>query len=98
LIYETIDLGLVSLLEEHGIAPDQLESNTLSFTPDPLYTDTVYVHHDLGAHCLMLSRWLDTLVKSLGDPATMEKALAEPEPTEAFWILKALPADSSISS
>jgi nucleoporin NUP82 len=94
LIYETIDLGLVSTLQDNRISLDHLESNSLSFTSDPLYVDTVYVHHNLGAHCLMLSPWLETFAKSLRDANEIEKALVDPEATEVFWILRALPTDS----
>lgn len=44
---------------------EALVQNEPSFFVDPLYDDTVYVHHALGVHCLMLRKWIDPLVEAL---------------------------------
>ncbi|KAK4698743.1 nucleoporin NUP82, partial [Phenoliferia sp. Uapishka_3] len=96
-VYETIDLGLAEAVQESGRS---LEHNYPTFVRDPIYKDTLYVKHSLGAHCLIMARWLDTVVDfgageevgGGGDEQRlqrkMEEALLEGESTEVLWILK----------
>lgn len=79
-VYETIDLGLVSMLSEmetsesaswlgkHQTGPSLLALLHLNhpvFASDPIYNDTVYLYHAFGVHALDMSRWLQPLAGSL---------------------------------
>lgn len=96
--YESIDLQLAEAVRERGPSSATvdveaaLEDNVLSFTRDPLYGDTVYVHHAFGAHSLSLGTWLPRLAALLsgssnGDDAQEEDRLR----TEAHRLLAARP-------
>lgn len=102
-IYETIDLGLLSELEQaSNSSPSSIattiDSNWTTIVKDPLYSDTIYIHHSLGAHCLILSRWLDDLAdftqSSEEDSDLLQKEvernLKVQKETEVIWILKTI--------
>lgn len=102
-VYETIDLGLSSVLEKAGRdVGEELEENYPTFGKDSLYGDTVYVYHSLGAHCLLLSTSLDGLSDLTHDEASddeglqreVEKTLAGQDSTSVLWILSTLSSRS----
>lgn len=86
-VYETIDLGLASMLSRMTSEPtswlgkqqgnsrdlvDLLQVNHAVFVPDPIYQDTIYIYHAFGVHCLNMSRWLQPLARSLCDDVGRE--------------------------
>ncbi|GJN87826.1 hypothetical protein Rhopal_000781-T1 [Rhodotorula paludigena] len=102
-VYESIDLGLAAELSSSGdeaVVARGLAHNCPVLVRDPLYADTLYVQHALGAHCLLLGPWLEGLVEALqgaegeGDEEDkalerdVEKALKEQKGTEVLWVLK----------
>ena len=103
-VYETIDLGLLSTLREElpTATPSKIaeivENNWTTVAKDPLYSDTLYIHHSLGAHCLLLSNWLDELALSAVSPEEdavilqneVERSLKTRKETEVLWILKTI--------
>jgi nucleoporin NUP82 len=70
-VYETIDLGLVSMLSQSSAQPsdpallDLLQGNYVLLTPDPIHDDTVYVSHAFGVHTLILGPMLQSLAVAL---------------------------------
>ena len=103
-VYETIDLGLLSTLRTSlpTAAPSTIaeiiENNWTTIAKDSLYSDTLYIHHSLGAHCLLLSNWLDELASSVASPEEdagilqneVERSLKTLKETEVLWILKTI--------
>ncbi|KAG7097129.1 hypothetical protein E1B28_004507 [Marasmius oreades] len=72
-VYESIDLGLVSLLNSlssstpnHSVL-DLLRGNRPVITPDPVHSDTVYVYHAFGVHALNLQPVLQNLLPAEED-------------------------------
>ncbi|GAA5879559.1 hypothetical protein JCM8547_003105 [Rhodosporidiobolus lusitaniae] len=103
-VWESIDLGLAAELNpsggekgEKGVARG-LAENFPSFVRDPLYPDTLYVRHALGAHCILLGGWLEGLIEVVQEgEAEGEKAVREAEGkvkeqkgSEVLWVLKTL--------
>lgn len=105
-MYETIDLGLADEINpsraekgEKAVAT-ALKDNYPVLTRDPLYADTLYIYHALGAHCLLLAPWLEELLETVqeGDDADegdeeklqkqAEKTLKKQQRTEVLWVLK----------
>ncbi|PWN47778.1 hypothetical protein IE53DRAFT_381867 [Violaceomyces palustris] len=83
LVYETIDLGLLSTLAENrtpriaqSAASELLLKQSSAFRPsivrDPLYSDTIYIYHSLGAHCLSMSKWSKKLLEAISLPSEDE--------------------------
>ncbi|KAF8592657.1 hypothetical protein K439DRAFT_1650279 [Ramaria rubella] len=82
-VYETIDLGLVSILSQLTTSEpvswlgnqqtgstnllELLHYNHPVFVSDPIYQDSIYIYHSFGVHCLNMSRWLQPLASSLRD-------------------------------
>ncbi|KAI9135924.1 nuclear pore component-domain-containing protein [Paraphysoderma sedebokerense] len=69
IVYESIDLGLSSTLSNtpsNSTSSISTDSNptTLEIVVDPLYSDTFYVYHSMGAHCVNVSNWTSQLIKS----------------------------------
>lgn len=102
-VYETIDLGLATtLLDAKEDVEEGLDDNSPFFVTDPIYPDTLYVYHDLGAHCLLMGRWLEEMLEIMnldgdeeGDEEDDEKVLKEAERslrssqgTDVLWMLK----------
>lgn len=104
LVLESIDLGLA---DEVGAGDEDrveraLATNWPTLVQDPLYEDSLYVYHALGAHCLMLSRWLEDVVPALASDDTevdhegddgeggkeLERVMRSQQPTDVAWILK----------
>jgi nucleoporin NUP82 len=58
-VFESVDLGTCESLRRAG-CHDIVEATTQNspvFYVDPVYSDTIYVYHLLGVHCLWLRRW-----------------------------------------
>lgn len=81
LVYETIDLGILDTALENGVTSqsaasdvllDKVGSNRPCFVRDPLYADTIYVYHALGAHCLGFATWTAKLIEALNMPSQDE--------------------------
>ncbi|TFY82602.1 hypothetical protein EWM64_g1412 [Hericium alpestre] len=65
-VYETIDLGLVSMLSATDPPLlDLLQANYQVFHADPIYDDTVYVYHAFGVHVLHFDVVLRHLASAL---------------------------------
>lgn len=69
-VYETIDLGLVSILDRTPGSSDPsvldlLQANHPVFHTDPIHDDTVYVYHAFGVHALYLGPMLRALGAAL---------------------------------
>ncbi|KAJ7179274.1 hypothetical protein C8R46DRAFT_1187640 [Mycena filopes] len=61
-VYETIDLGLVVMLQgQLGL----VQGNHPVFLADPIHDDTVYVYHAFGVHTLHLGPMLQSLAVAL---------------------------------
>ncbi|KAN0063116.1 hypothetical protein ACQY0O_004279 [Thecaphora frezii] len=80
-MYETIDLGLLDSVMEasrstQSESSDLLLTQSACFRPclvaDPLYRDTLYVYHPLGAQCLGFAKWAGKLMDALNLPAEEE--------------------------
>ncbi|GAA5883205.1 hypothetical protein JCM1840_004672, partial [Sporobolomyces johnsonii] len=111
-VYETIDLGLASEINPSGSPSGEDDvarlldaRNCPTIVKDPLYADTLYVYHALGAHCLLLSRWLEDLADVAGEDEDDEKLQGEVEKTlkgqtatEVLWVLKTLSAEDEEDS
>ncbi|BGP13210.1 hypothetical protein JCM10213v2_001129 [Rhodosporidiobolus nylandii] len=107
-VYETIDLGLADELNPSGSEAGEeavasgLADNHLTLVRDALYPDTLYAHHALGAHCLVLSPWLEALAAATHDEGNVEaedetkrqreveKSVKAAQGTEVLWVLKTL--------
>jgi nucleoporin NUP82 len=69
-VYETIDLGTVSLLKEStsnasGSLLDLLQASYPMFHLDPIHNDIIYVYHAFGVHSLDLSGLVEPLADAL---------------------------------
>ncbi|BGP53206.1 hypothetical protein JCM8202v2_000765 [Rhodotorula sphaerocarpa] len=94
-VYESIDLGLAAELNPNDDNEDAvrvgLKHNAPRLVRDPLYPDTVYIQHVLGAHCLLLGPWLGDLSKAMAASdaeAATQKALQGAKGTEVLWVLR----------
>ncbi|BGP29327.1 hypothetical protein JCM10296v2_001066 [Rhodotorula toruloides] len=97
-VYESIDLGLASELASSAV-PSELRTNAPVLVRDPLYPDTLYVQHKLGAHCLLFGPWLEEVGEALRvdaekedaggkEESEVEKVLRKGTGTEVLWVLK----------
>ena len=93
-VYETIDLGLVSMLSQSSASPllDLLQGNHLTFIPDPIHDDAVYVSHAFGVHTLVLGVVLQNLAAALReddetDGTSLTAALQNSDGSEVHAIL-----------
>ncbi|KAH8830692.1 hypothetical protein DL96DRAFT_1707496 [Flagelloscypha sp. PMI_526] len=105
LVYESIDLGLISKLEGLDSAfISQLERNYPSFYHDPIHDGTVFVYHALGVHSLDAWPLLDHLRRALkqNDEATapieFETCLRTCPPTDVVPILTTFSVEKKSSS
>ncbi|KAG9317592.1 hypothetical protein JVU11DRAFT_1800 [Chiua virens] len=68
-VYETIDLGLVSMLQTPSSSTepllDLLQANHPVILPDPIHDDTIYIYHAFGVHSLEFGELLDSLATAL---------------------------------
>jgi len=97
-VYETLDLGLVSMLSQCSAPPseppilDLLQGNHLLLLPDPIHDDTIYVSHAFGVHTLMLGPVLQSLAIALredddSENNSLKTALQKSEGTDVHPIL-----------
>ncbi|KAK7049644.1 hypothetical protein VNI00_005675 [Paramarasmius palmivorus] len=66
-VYESIDLGLITLLNSVSSSPnisnlELLQGNYPVLVPDPINSDTLYVYHAFGVHALNLRPVLQNLL------------------------------------
>lgn len=94
-VYESIDLGLAAELnpnsDDESAVRTGLRHNAPRLVRDPLYADTIYVQHALGAHCLLLGPWLDDLAQAMSDSKAEDEVariLQQSQGTEVLWVLK----------
>ncbi|KZT65994.1 hypothetical protein DAEQUDRAFT_730757 [Daedalea quercina L-15889] len=74
-VYETIDLGIVSTLQQVSALASQrlldlIDGNHPVLYPDPISQDTVYVHHAFGIHALQFESLLRSLALALRDDSS----------------------------
>jgi len=90
-IFESVDLGIATILRRSGKVLQELDENWVLFQVDPLYPDTVYVYHSLGLHSLQMGEWLETIIEVMeGDPQdedTVAAALSRANPTTVEWVV-----------
>jgi nucleoporin NUP82 len=92
-VYETIDLGLISSLDQPPRRPpvlDLLQGNYPSLLVDPIRDDTVYVYHAFGVHALHLGSMFQSLYMALREDEhrnSLDAALANSCGTDVQPIL-----------
>ncbi|KAI0729377.1 hypothetical protein C8Q72DRAFT_778331 [Fomitopsis betulina] len=108
-VYETIDLGIVSMLQK-GSTPgsqgllDLIEGNHPVLYADPINQDTVYVHHAFGVHALQFESLLRSLAIALRDDTSdkggtpLEESLQKAKGTDVHPLLSTLDVQSRSSS
>ena len=75
-VYESIDLGLASLLLKSASPPndesilDLLKANYPVFLQDPIHDESIYVYHAFGVHALQLGPVLQNLANALKEDAS----------------------------
>lgn len=99
-VYESLDLGLASAVSPAGderVVSRALAHNAPTIVRDPLYADTLYVRHALGAHALFMGGWLRPVADALrgadgAEDDALEKdlgaVLKEARGTEVCWVLE----------
>ena len=73
-VFESIDLGICDALR-NAQCKDVVEATSRNwpvFQVDPVYSDTVYVAHAFGVHCLWLRGWVSTLLGALTSAGAKE--------------------------
>ncbi|KAG8965932.1 hypothetical protein FRC03_012768 [Tulasnella sp. 419] len=102
-VYETIDLGILSVV---GSSSPAIDSNRPMFHADPLYGDVIYIFHSFGIHSLAMRSWVDVLVRAMQRDRAEERSvgykledvLAEPHPTEVRQLLSTYSANQKSSA
>lgn len=75
-VYETIDLGLIDLLQQpSGQLLDLLQGNHPVLFADPIHEDTVYVYHAFGVHVLQLGGVVSSLAPAFKAEEDEQSAL-----------------------
>ncbi|KZW04291.1 hypothetical protein EXIGLDRAFT_758582 [Exidia glandulosa HHB12029] len=107
-VFETVDLGVLKSLKSSGMRPaditDALSTNFPLFVVDPLYSDTIYVYHAFGVHCLLLRRWVSTLFRALAaedkgrDATAVDASLNKSLGTDTFCVLDVTTGSSHAST
>jgi nucleoporin NUP82 len=65
-VYETVDLGLVSMLSKVDTSLlELLQGNHPVFIRDPIHDDALYLHHAFGVHVMNLATLLQSLAVAL---------------------------------
>lgn len=68
-VYETIDLGVISMLKTPSSSDDSLldllQANYPVILADPIHDDTLYIYHAFGVHSLEFGDLLHSLVTAL---------------------------------
>ncbi|KAF9222099.1 hypothetical protein BS17DRAFT_784420 [Gyrodon lividus] len=96
-VYETIDLGLVSMLKTPSLTSstnvllELLQANHPVLLADPIHDDTIYVYHAFGVHALEFGDLLQSLTAALRadgeDGTALTKALEKSTGTQVAPIL-----------
>lgn len=94
-VYETIDLGILSMLKTASSSTnsllDLLQTNHPVILPDPIHDDTIYIYHAFGVHSLEFGDLLRNLATALraddDDGATLKSALEKSVGTHVSPIL-----------
>jgi len=96
-VYESIDLGLVDMLNQVSEDPNAtpllelLRGNHPVFLLDPMHDDMLYVYHAFGVHALDISPVLRNLAASLreegDDDSVLKQGLEKELTTNAQPIL-----------
>lgn len=72
-VYEVIDLGLLSVLNEGPLASEissgMIERNHTVFYSDPIHDDTIYAYHCFGVHVLNLNPIFQNIAAAIKDEA-----------------------------
>lgn len=84
-VYETIDLGVISMLKTPSSPTnsslDQLQANHPVILADPVHDDTIYIYHAFGVHSLEFGDLLCNLATALraddDDGATLTSMLEQ---------------------
>ncbi|MCO5565645.1 hypothetical protein L7F22_019319 [Adiantum nelumboides] len=102
LVYESIDLGILSSLKNVQDFEHALRSNPVRFVLDPLYSDFIYVHHLAGAHVIGISRWSNQIAQALESDnnnsgvsavaSSLERVLHHKIPSEVACIVNTVPS------
>lgn len=69
-VYETVDLGIISILKKSSSSSQLLELLQGShpvFLRDPIQDESAYVYHAFGVHALHLAPLLQALTAALRD-------------------------------
>lgn len=94
-VYETIDLGIISMLKAPSSSAnsllDLLQANHPVILPDPIHDDTIYIYHAFGVHSLEFGDLLRSLTMALraddDDGTTLSHMLERSVGTHASPIL-----------
>ncbi|KAF8558849.1 hypothetical protein OG21DRAFT_1474674 [Imleria badia] len=94
-VYETIDLGVISMLKTPSSSAnsllDLIQGNHPVILPDPIHDDTVYIYHAFGVHSLEFGDLLRNLATALraddDDGTTLSTMLENPVGTHVSPIL-----------
>jgi nucleoporin NUP82 len=74
-VYESVDLGLYSLLSTDPPAISLLKANHPVILPDPIHDDVFFVYHAFGVHSINLSKIVSSLSEALQEDDTGEALL-----------------------
>lgn len=88
LVYETVDLGVLEAVWGVGAATlDNIDAaltySTAAFEPDPLYSDTIYVHHILGVHAVNFGKWARLLAAAVSSFDEEDRPTSFTTPTKS---------------
>ncbi|KAJ3517544.1 hypothetical protein NLJ89_g434 [Agrocybe chaxingu] len=107
-VYESIDLGLISMLNEVTVDSktksvlDLLRANHPVFLVDPLHDDMIYVYHAFGVHALDISPVLQSLSAALKegseDASILEKSLGKSTTTNVRPLLNTFSVERGCSN
>lgn len=94
-VYETVDLGLISMLKTRSSSTesllDLLQANHPVIFLDPVHDDTIYIYHAFGVHSLEFGDLLRSLAMALraddDDGASLNNALEKSVGTHVSPIL-----------
>ncbi|KAH7105499.1 hypothetical protein BKA62DRAFT_766862 [Auriculariales sp. MPI-PUGE-AT-0066] len=100
-VFESIDLGTCETLRVAGCTDiaEATAQNYPLFQVDPVYSDTVYVYHSFGIHCLWLRRWVTAILAAIGPNASQSpKALPEALTTDVICMLDTTQRDTGYAT
>jgi nucleoporin NUP82 len=97
LVYETIDLDLLSIAGDSFEAKENfLSRSAVRLLLDPLYPDTVYVRHTAGVHAIRFGRWANDLATVLQAGSTTEgnmqlqRMLHQSTPSDVIFLVSTI--------